>query len=169
MTTILTITNELGEALKAAIRDGGQWHLVDLPIDRVSWLTEQELVTANQCPAIAIIYRDTRKVVETIRGRNEDGTAAPGYALRDFMFDVQIWDKANRVEELSARLHGAGDVVIAAIEDEWDLDGRSVMTKVERGSQTETFGEGSAQMAALPLQVTVQTYMLQGDPTMPFG
>lgn len=161
-----TITVELQTAIREAIENNAQWNYVRPRPTRITWLTTSELVTANQCPAIVILYRDSPTTVETIRGRDSDGNVLPGFALLNYLFDIHLWDKAERVDVLSHRLEAWGDVVRAALQDSFDLEGRTVVSRVDRGSQTETLDIGGAQMAALPLQVTVQAYTVQGDPAL---
>jgi len=161
------MTNTLTEAIKSTIMAHADWSYCGWRPAQIHWHTEPEYITANQCPAICIIYRDSRTVAETLRGRYADGTCAPGLAVIDYLFDIHLWDKAAKLDELAERLHAAGDVVRAALQDGFNLDGYPVYAHIDRGSQTESFRQGSAQLAALPLQLSVTVYGRQGSPTVP--
>jgi len=161
-----TITNALVAAIRQTILDNADWSSCAWKANQITWHTESEYVTASQCPVITVLYKDFRAVVETIRGRNEDGTTEPGLAITDYIFDIHLWDKAAKIDELSERLQAVGDVIRAALQDGFDLGGYSVVARIDRGSQTEAFKQGSAQLAALPLQLSVTAYGRQGNPTL---
>ena len=162
-----TVTTELGTAIGEQIQDHGAEYIRDFSPRSVHFFYDDEVIEAGTCPAIGVLFRGFDREEDSVRGRNEDGTVAAGYALMNYRYEIQIWHKAAVRDTLNINLRSWGDAVTALFEDKFDLDNSNVSVNATAGNPTDELEIGGVFLAAMPIALNLKVFRLQGATTLP--
>jgi hypothetical protein len=129
---------------------------------------EPEDFSSVLCPAIFIFDGGWDKEFETIRGRT-GAVADPGIAQRRYNFDVDVYLKGRRVEDLRKQLRQWADGVTAVVEDNWALGVTgiaAISAQAKAGEPTAPLEQGSAVLMATRVRIVADVWMFQGSMTL---
>lgn len=126
------------------------------------WYQPEEF-KALHCPAIFIYDGGWTKEFETIRGLNADGSLKQGIAQRRYSFDVDVYLRGRKADELRNELQRWADVITAVVENHWTLDNGAIDAEASRGEPTAPFEEGSSVLMATRIQVQADVWAMQGE------
>ena len=161
-----TVTTQLGTAIGEQITDHGADYIRDFSPRSIEFFYDDQFIDPGNCPAIGILLRGFDREEDSMRGRNPDGTIASGYALMNYRYELQIWHKHSKRDELNVNLRSWGDGLVALFEDVFDLDNSSVNVNVAAGSPTEPLDVSGIFLSAMPVTLNLKVFRLQGVTTI---
>jgi len=159
--TAATYSRQVQEALQATL---AAYLPAMLPAGAgASYRYRPEEFSAIRCPAIFIYDGGWEKIFETIRGLNPDGSTKPGIAQRRYSFDVDVYLRGVRVDDLREELQAWADAIAAVVEDHWTLDNGAIDAQASRGDPTAPLAEGSSVLMATRIEVRADVWEMQGQ------
>lgn len=107
-------------------------------------------------PAVFIYDRGWTRQFESTCGSGQ------GLAKRRYLFDVDVYLRGRKADELRNELQRWADAVAAVVEAHWRLGIGAIDAQASRGEATAALAEGSSVLMATRIQVTVDVYEFQG-------
>ena len=131
----------------------------------VTYGFQPEDFSAVKCPAIFIYEGDWTKEFESIRGVTA-GVADAGIAQRRYQFDVDVYLRGRKADELREELQQWADGIVAVVEDWWALGTTAIDAEAKAGQPTVPLESGSSVLMATRVQVVADVYVFQGSTTL---
>lgn len=119
------------------------------------------LLQAAQSPAICIDEQGSTLRYQTAAGMSATGETSPGFQLRDFKFDIEVWCEGN-AENARTRVNIWRDAIEALLNDYETLDGHWVAVEAKSSDPAFEGQIGSKQFWGGIVRCTVAAGTFRG-------